>query len=344
MKNVYFVILAGGSGERLWPLSRHRQPKQLIPFLNNKSLLEQTLDRVKPLTTSIEQVVVVTNKDHARAVDKLVGDRVGKVIVEEVGRNTAPAILLACNYLAQKDPQALMVVLPSDAYIPDQSAFCLTITRGLAYLATSADIVVFGLKPSYAATGYGYIQANHEEPIAQNIGYKVVQFHEKPDSASAQVYVERGDMFWNIGIFAASVATFIEEFKKYVPQLVSDVGRFLNFSCSYSEIQSISIDYAIMEKSSKIIVFPASFEWFDVGNLNVFLTLQAKYSADSLPVISYDGAGNLASTKQKLVVCVGVSDLCIVETDDVILVAQKQTAENVKKVLPQVKSVRETSL
>lgn len=344
MKNVYFVVLAGGSGERLWPLSRHRQPKQLIPFLNKKSLLEQTLDRIQPLTTSIDRVVVVTNKDQVHAIEALVGCRVGKIIVEEVGRNTAPAILLACHYLVQKDPHAMVVVLPADAYIPDRDAFCSTIMQGISHLTAVDDIAVFGLKPTYAATGYGYIQADIARPIANSSGYAIVQFHEKPDQACAQMYVDRGDMLWNIGIFAASVKKFLEEFGLHAPQLTNDIEQYLRGTYKYSEVQNISVDYAVMEKSSKIVVFPALFEWYDVGNLNVFLTLQAKYSSDALPVISYDGTGNLASTKQKLVVCVGVSDLCIVETDDVILVAQKQTVENVKKVLPQVKSVRDVSL
>ncbi len=344
MKNIYFVVLAGGSGERLWPLSRHRQPKQLIPFLNNKSLLEQAIERILPLTPDKERIVVVTNKDHCQAVEQLVGTRVGHIIAEQAGRNTGPAILLACHHIMQKDSQAIIVVLPSDAYVPDCDAFCATIARGVEYLKIAEDVVMFGLKPTYPATGYGYLQADLLQPISDGNGYRIVQFHEKPDVVHAQEYVERGDMLWNIGIFAASVATFIQEFTEHAPNLSEDIAQYLSGERAYQDVQSISIDYAVIEKCSKVVVFPASFEWYDVGNLNVFLTLQAKYSPDALPVINFDGTGNLASTKQKLVVCVGVSDLCIVETDDVILVAQKHTAENVKKVLPQVRSVNEASL
>jgi mannose-1-phosphate guanylyltransferase len=344
MKNVYFVILAGGSGERLWPLSRHRHPKQLIPFLNNKSLLEQTIERILPLSTNKEQVIVVTNKDHAQAVRQLVGHQIGRIIIEEVERDTGPAILLACHYIMHQDPQALVVVLPSDAYVPNRNAFCTLIQQGINYLFSASDVLTFGLKPTYAATGYGYLQADISQPVAHSKGYKIAQFHEKPDIDHAQEYIMRNDMWWNIGIFAASIKTFVEEFAVHAPSVSAGVARYLQGKCTYQDVQSISIDYAVMEKCSRCVVFPASFEWYDVGNLNIFLTLQAKYSSDALPVISYDGTGNLASTKQKLVVCVGVSDLCIVETDDVILVAQKQTAENVKRVLPQVKLVREISL
>ncbi len=344
MKKVYFIILAGGSGERLWPLSRHRHPKQLIPFLDKKSLLEQTIERILPLTPDKEGIVVVTNQDHYQAVDQLVGSRVGHIIAERAGRNTGPAILLACHHIMQKDPQAIIVVLPSDAYVPDRDAFCATISLGIDHLNIADDLVMFGLKPTHPATGYGYLQTDILQPIFDGKGYRIAQFHEKPDLICAQEYVERGDMLWNIGIFAAAVDTFMREFAVHAPDLTADVLRYLSGECAYKDVRSISIDYAVIEKSSKVVVFPASFEWSDVGNLNVFLTLQARYSPDALPVINFDGTGNLASTKQKLVVCVGVSDLCIVETDDVILVTQKHTAENVKKVLPQVKSVREASL
>lgn len=336
MKNVYFVVLAGGSGERLWPLSRREHPKQLIPFLNNKSLLEQTLDRISSLVCNKNNIVVVTNKIYQQTVKNLIGDRVGTIIAEQAARNTAPAILLACEHIKKQDEQALVVVLPADAYIPDVQAFCDLLSDGLAYLNQAQDIVMFGLKPTCAATGYGYIQSDSGRPVDGG-GYRVLRFHEKPDEIRAQIYAKQSDMWWNIGIFAAAIQTFMQEFSHHAPDVVAGVTRYLCGESSYEEVSSISIDYAVIEKSSRIVVFPALFEWSDVGNLSVFLTLQAQHSPHALPVISFDGVGNLASTKQKLVVCVGVSDLCIVETDDVILITKKNTAENVKNVLPFVK-------
>lgn len=344
MKNTYFVILAGGCGERLWPLSRRQHPKQLIPFLNNKSLLEQTLDRISSLVAKKEHIVVVTNKDYEQAVQKLIGSRVGMIIAEEAARNTAPAILLACEYIKKEDSDAKIVVLPADAYIPDHNAFCATIADGLDYLEFEEckDIVTFGLRPTYAATGYGYIQSNSKESCGA--GYRIARFHEKPDQIHAQIYATQGDMWWNIGIFAACLKTFDREFTEHAPDVVMGISRYLLGQIAYEQVPNISIDYAVMEKSANIVVFPALFDWSDVGNLNVFLSLRAQHAPDNIPVINFDGSGNLASTKQKLVVCVGVSDLCIVETDDVILITKKDMAENIKKVLPQVKKTDQNYL
>ncbi len=344
MKNVFFVILAGGNGERLWPLSRRSYPKQLIPFLNNTSLLEQTLDRIDPLVASKDHVVIVTNKNYYNVLERMVGDRVGAIIVEDEARNTAPAILLACHHIAQKDSDAAMIVLPADAYIPDNQAFIKVINDGLSFVDQYDDIVVFGVKPTHAATGYGYVQFDVQQPVGSAGGYRIVQFHEKPDKDRAVSYLQSDAMLWNIGIFAARVQTFFDEFEHHAPAVARAVSRYEQQECSYADIPSISIDYAVMEKSSRIVVFPASFDWYDVGNLHVFLSLQAQNMHDTLPVINVDGAGNMASAKQKLVVCVGVSDLCIVETDDVILVTKKNAAEDIKKVLPHVKKISEASL
>jgi mannose-1-phosphate guanylyltransferase/mannose-6-phosphate isomerase len=344
MNNLYVVILAGGNGERLWPLSRHQQPKQLIPFLNKKSLLEQTIERVSLLVDCKTNIIVVTNKDHYQAVEQLVGKSVGWIIAEEAARNTAPAILLACHHISQQDENALIVVVPSDAYIPERNAFCKAITYGIEHLTSCHDIAMFGLKPTYAATGYGYLQADSLQPIAHDKGYKIIQFHEKPNKINAQAYIQRNDMFWNIGIFAASVKTFIHEFTLHSPSIATGIEQYFHGKSPYTDLPNISIDYAVIEKSKNVVVFPVSFEWYDVGNLHVFLTLQAKYSPDASSVINFNGTGNLASTKQKLAVCVGVSDLCIIETDDVILVTQKDSAEDIKKVLPQVKIIQRQSI
>lgn len=338
MKNIYFVVLAGGSGDRLWPLSNKEHPKQLIPFLSNKSLLEQTLDRISSLVSNKNNVIIVTHKDYQQSINTLVGHRVGMIIIEEVARNTAPAILLACEYIRKRDNHALVVVLPSDAYIPDSNAFCSTLSDGVMYLEKENcnDIVMFGLKPNRAATGYGYIQSDCNKPVDGG-GYRVLCFHEKPDEVRAQIYAKQSDMWWNIGIFAASVQTFLQEFLWHAPDVVAGVSRYLGGESSYEDVPNISIDYAVIEKSLHVVVFPALFDWFDVGNLNVFLTLQDRYSQHVVSVMSFDGAGNLASTQKKFVVCIGVSDLCIVETGDVLLITQKKSAENVKQVLPFVK-------
>ncbi|KKQ49041.1 MAG: Mannose-6-phosphate isomerase, type 2 [candidate division TM6 bacterium GW2011_GWF2_38_10] len=344
MKNIYFVILAGGSGERLWPLSRHARPKQLIPFLDNTSLLEQTLARISPLVACAQQVVVVTNKVHEGAVRDLIGDQVGTIIAEPEGRNTAPAILWACHRIKVMDPQALVVVLPADAYVPDRDAFCELIAHGANYLEREDDIVLFGLQPTYPATGYGYIEADTACSLGEHETFRVVRFCEKPDLLKAQAYVAMGNMLWNIGIFAASVSTFLREFDMHVPDVVTAFGNFMANKNPYAHVPSISIDYAVLEKSSRLVVLPALFEWYDVGNLSVFLSLQERYAQQGSSVINILGQGNLASAHKKLVVCVGVSDLCVVETDDALLIVHQDAVEHVKKAIPEVKKVSAASL
>jgi len=340
MKHLYAVILAGGNGERLWPLSRRQQPKQLIPFLNGKSLLEQTIDRVLPLVENKSHIIVVTSQEQAPLIEALVGNQVGMIIAEPVARNTGPAILLACHKIMQEDHEAFMVVLPSDAFIPDNQAFIQAINPALEYISQSKKIAVFGLAPTYPATGYGYIQADTEQKIGVLDGYVVARFYEKPDHVRAQGYLQQGNMYWNIGIFAAHVQVFIEEFKACAPEIADAVQRYASNVGLYQDAPSISIDYAVMEKSFHVVVFPVHFAWNDVGNLRVFLELQAMHASAqqaNAAVVSLDGTNNLAKTNKKIVACIGVSDLCIVETEDVLLIVQKDRAEDVKKLLAQVK-------
>lgn len=346
MKHLYAVILAGGSGERLWPLSRKQQPKQLIPFLNGKSLLEQTIDRVLPLVENKLHIVVVTNQAQEPLIKSLVGDQVGMIIAEPTARNTGPAILLACHKIMQEDNEALVLVLPSDAFIPDLKAFAQAIKPALEYAVQSKNIAVFGLTPTAPATGYGYIQADTQKMI-EGGGFSVAKFHEKPDRVRAEKYMQQGNMYWNIGIFAARVHVFIEEFKTCAPEIADAVQRYMVNAGFYEDAPSISIDYAVMEKSFHVVVFPVNFVWNDVGNLRVFLELQGLHTSGqpgSVEVLSLDGMNNLAKTNKKIVACIGVSDLCIVETEDVLLIVKKDRAEDVKKILAQVKVSHQSCL
>ena len=369
MNKIFFVILAGGSGSRLWPLSRERRPKQLMPFLGDKSLLEQTVERVENIvlpggnSPDSNSIFVVTNKNQAELVKEVVGDRAG-IFSEPESRNTAPAILLSCleierlieasfNCHPGLDPGSnplldpVVVFLSADAFIPDQKKFNLYIKDAIDYASSNDRIVTLGLKPRFAATGYGYIQADLKGKDKNFDCYKVLKFHEKPTSDVAEYYLSCSEMFWNIGIFVSKVKVLLSEFKKHQPVLTSNLNSAtLNVSsefegvkyAGYSKLPNISIDYAIMEKSKIVTVFPADFDWYDVGNLEVFLSLQDKYIDKKVGVINIDGTNNLVSAKKKLVVFIGVDDLCLVETEDVILVSKKKDVEKVKGVLPIIKN------
>jgi mannose-1-phosphate guanylyltransferase len=336
--HVYFVILAGGSGERLWPLSKKDRPKQLLPFLGKTSLLEQVIDRIKPLAQSKEHIIVVTNAEHEQIINDMIGDQIGAILTEPVGRNTGPAVARVCLELQKKDPDARVVILPADHFIPEKHKFYQVLDPALDYAAQHEQIVLFGLVPTFAATGYGYIQAGTERKAEQHESFNVVRFHEKPERVLAESYLARSDMFWNIGIFIARASVFIREFTQHAPELVAGVNLFMQGACLYQDLPNISIDYAVMEKSKNITVFVADFEWHDVGNLNTFLSIKSRYAPnDPLQIISIDEHDNLVSSDKKIIALIGVHDLCIVQTDDVIVVAARDRVESVKQVLGKLK-------
>lgn len=337
MTTVYAGIMAGGSGTRLWPLSDKNRPKQLMPFLHNNSLLDQAIERVMLLVTTPEKIFVVTSAEQEALIKQAVGNKIGFIVSEPEGRNTAPAILLSCYRVYQQDPEAVVIFLPADHFMPDTQAFAAIVAKATTYVAKYNNIALFGLKPRHAATGYGYIQTN--SLINEQGFFSVAKFHEKPSIALAQAYADRHDMLWNMGIFVARASTFLQEFKTCAPMLDLVMQAYLQGACSYADLENISIDYAVMEKSINTVVFAVDLEWYDVGNVYTFLQLKEAYSHDNATVINVDATENLAYSKKKHVVCVGVDDLCIVETDDALLIVKKDKAELVKQVPAKIKEL-----
>ena len=340
----HFVILAGGSGQRLWPLSTKKRPKHLIPFLENKSLLEQTIERINSSRTD-KKIWILTNQEQLQLVKQHVNHLNVNVIAEPVARNTAPAILWICNQIRANDYNATVIILPADHFIPDKTIFNQTIEYAIKFAQDNPKIVTLGITPSSAATGYGYIQANMiaSSNIYPNV-HPVVKFHEKPDIQAALQYVKQTDMFWNAGIFVGTASTFLNEFESCSKKLFDAMQHFMRDKMDYADIENISVDYAVMEKSFNICLIPANFEWYDVGNLAVFLSLKKRFEKTTESIITIEGHNNLANTTKKLVVCVGVSDLCIIETADVILIAKNGCTENVKAALTEVKKSHESTL
>lgn len=334
----YAVILAGGKGERLWPLSREKQPKQLLPFVNHNSLLEDTLNRLNELISQKNRFLITTQQQK-EIINNHVGNIVGTILVEPVARNTAPAILLSCLMLAQQDSDAVVIFLPADPYIPDTKKFVHTVSQALEYSQTHDDIILLGVKPRFPATGYGYIEF---QPDAQDncIG-SVIKFHEKPSLETAKKYCSMQSMLWNIGIFCAKVSVFLQQFQKYAPEMYATMENYIQSGDQsfYAALPSISIDYAIMEKSDAVKVVPVDFEWSDVGNLDIFLTLQQAARPDKQQEhIEIESHNNLISGPAgKLIALVGVHDLCIVETPDALLVMKRSEAEKVKSVVEALK-------
>lgn len=338
MNHVYFGILAGGSGERLWPLSKKNRPKQLLPFLENKSLLQHTIERINLVTDFKENIFVVTNQEQKTLIEQDVQDSIGFVLAEPCGRNTAPAILWAAQTIYNKDPRATIVFLTADHFVPEPEKFNYVISKAVNYIAHHNKIAIFGLTPTYAATGYGYIQASLAEKKNGKGWYPVKAFHEKPHQELAFKYLSEDDMFWNMGVFAGQASTFISEFEKHAPDVFNTMEKFMKEEGSYSDVPKISVDYAIMEKSNNTIIFPADFEWYDVGNIHTFLKLQKKYKTQQKEtILEIDASNNFIKTNKKIVACIGIKNLCIVETKDTLLITRNDKVEEVKKILGKVK-------
>lgn len=333
-RNVYCVILAGGDGTRLWPLSRQTKPKQLLPLGSDATLLEQAIDRIVPLIPQ-EFIWISTTKQHEQGIQDAVGKRVGRILVEPGSRNTGPAILLCCMEIHALDPDAVIVFLPADPFIPqrDWKKFRNFMEHAVHYASEHDEIVLLGVEPTYPATGYGYIAFDKQEAAQSDAPYKVTHFREKPSLEVAERYVDEGNNLWNIGIFCAQAATFMDEFNSTAPRMFAGVQGYLNNECSYQSVISDSIDYAVMEKSKKVSVLPVDFNWCDVGNIEVFLSLKQQYNTLDANFISVDSRNNLVDVPGRLVALVGVDDLCIVEVDDALLITKRKTAEEVRGIV-----------
>lgn len=331
IKHAYGVVLAGGSGERLWPLSRKNKPKQFLALGSEKTLLEQSIER---LYTVIERdcVWLVTSENHKNRVEDVVGQSLGNLVVEPVGRNTGPAILLTCLQLCAHDPEAIVVFVPADAFIPQSSMRDVenALRKAIEFVSVHDVIALFGVMPTHAATGYGYIEYELENALSLP---RVKSFHEKPSREIAARYIQKPNMLWNIGMFAARARVIIDEFKKNAPQLYDDVMAYAAHTKKYDALASISIDYAVIEKSDNVHVLPVSFSWCDVGNLEVFLSLKKQSQIMGGNAIEIDAHNNLVEVPNKLVALVGVDDLCVVETPDALLITKRSEAEKVRAVV-----------
>ncbi|MFC1841599.1 mannose-1-phosphate guanylyltransferase [Candidatus Dependentiae bacterium] len=333
-KNAYFIILAGGSGTRLWPLSRQEKPKQFLEVGEEKTLIDQAIERVSAIAPK-ENIWISTTKNHEENIKRYVGDKIGHIVVEPGLRNTAPAILLACLELHKKDPDAVVMFLPSDPFIEDKDKFVAYVKSAIEFSMENNHITLFGITPTYPATGYGYIEFDNVNK--KDAPYQVLKFHEKPKLEVAKAYVAQDNMVWNICMFCGKVKVFLEEFAKEAPEIFDGVTKYVNGHGDYNDVKSDSIDYAVMEKSKNIFVIPADFPWCDVGNIEVFLTIQKQNMQLDENVVSVDSKNNMVSVKDKLVALVGVDNLCIVETNDTLLITKRNQAEKVRQIVQQLK-------
>jgi mannose-1-phosphate guanylyltransferase / mannose-6-phosphate isomerase len=349
MKNVA-VILCGGSGSRLWPLSRQAQPKQFHAFVNGISLLAQTVQRANQLTF-IDHILIVSGSAHQHLLRAHVAPHTDKPVhylLEPIARNTAAAIACAAHYIKLHicDAQpACMIVMPSDHYMTNMQAFSDSIEQAIIG-ARLGRLMTFGVKPTSPETGYGYIQRG--QSLAGTSCHEVARFVEKPNLVKAQEMINNPDYAWNSGIFVFDTHTLLAEMDQFEPQISESsqaavgLGALHNdfFSLHHESLQacpSNSIDYAVLEKSQKIAVATMQASWSDLGSWSAVAELSSSGSqaSQSQPVISINSGDNYIHA-QKTVAIVGLSDLVVIDTPDALLVAHKQQSQQVKQVVDQI--------
>lgn len=341
---MYGVILAGGSGSRLWPLSRELYPKQLIKLNNGESLLQSTFKRLNAFIEA-QNIISITNIKHATDVKFQLNSASGNNIVleEPMGKNTAPAIATTLEYIRQKsNGDDIVIIVPSDHLIEDIDAFKKTVIEGYK-LAVSGHIVTFGIKPSYPETGYGYIKVANQ----LQEGFKVEKFVEKPDLKTAETYLKNGNYYWNGGIFMGKISVFMNEFKKLTADIYSNLSMLdfskqstINYSI-YENMPSISIDYAIMEKSDKIALVELKSDWNDVGSWQSLYNVKPKDKNGNVVegnVIANNTKNSFIYSSKKLVATSGLENVIIVETEDAIMACHKDQSQEVKKIYDELKA------
>ncbi|MEO0499316.1 MAG: mannose-1-phosphate guanylyltransferase/mannose-6-phosphate isomerase [Pseudomonadota bacterium] len=341
------VILSGGSGTRLWPLSRTQRPKQMLTLGQDRNMIAATVARVSG--PDFAPPIIVAGAAHEALVDAALDqESIGALILEPAARNTAPAIALAAHKVMMQAPETLLLVMPSDHLIKDTDAFHAAI-HAAAPLAADEWLVTFGIQPSHAETGYGYIEA--AEPLSER-GRRVARFHEKPDAARAEAYVESGEFYWNAGIFLMRADAYLAALETHAEDIARDAATAWANRVTEGDVDrpdrnafascaSQSIDYAVMEPAARKAVIPVDMGWSDIGGfaaLHDVLPKDTHGNAVHGDAIIEDSSGTLLWAEDILVAAVGVDDLAIVATPDAVTVMPLSRAQDIKRVVDRLKA------
>lgn len=346
-KNIYCIIMAGGAGTRFWPLSRQSMPKQFLDILGTgRSFIRHTYERFARLVPPEHFLVMTNNAYKDLVLEHLPELRPDQVMCEPIGRNTAPCIAYAAERLAKEDPEAMMIVTPSDHLILDEAGFINVARECVEYASANDALMTIGLRPTRPETGYGYIQVNSREAIS-----KVKTFTEKPNLEMAQTFLASGEFLWNSGIFVWSVEQIRKALQQFLPELsalfaqaaehIGTEGETAAIERVFSECRSISIDYGVMEKAENVYVHTGDFGWSDMGtwgSLYQYYPKDDEANACSSEAVMFDATGCLVSMpKDKLAVINGLKDYIVVDTPDVLMICPRSNEPIIKTFINEIR-------
>jgi mannose-1-phosphate guanylyltransferase len=348
---IYALILAGGSGERFWPLSRKTRPKQLLALVSQQTLLQETLGRLEGFVPR-ENILILTNRDQEPTVRKLVPELPKEnIVAEPAKRDTAAAIALGAGWISKRDRTATMIVLPADHVIHDKAGFQKTLRVASKAAEETGELVTIGIKPTWACPGFGYVEMGEEIKIPGAEGgaavSEVKRFREKPNSELAETFVKKGNFRWNAGMFIWSIPSILSALHRHTPQLAEfvelihqapELAKLLEEK--FAKLPKISIDYAIMEKASRVLVVEAAFDWDDVGGWTAvakYLKKDAAGNFTSVTTSTLDAQDNIICAQPKThVALLGVRNLIVVQTEDAVLVCHRHEAERIKELVAKI--------
>ncbi|MGI6436301.1 MAG: mannose-1-phosphate guanylyltransferase [Syntrophomonadaceae bacterium] len=338
------AILAGGRGVRLWPESRSQHPKQLCKLVGNKSMLDHTIDRLKHAGCS--KIIIITGDELLESINGLVNNRKDRqdieILSEPEGKNTAPAVGLVLSQYINKSDEVLGI-FPADHHILNEQVFIDSLYRA-GQAAHQGHIVTIGIQPDRPETGYGYIEKTKWEIGSIGNVYQVNSFYEKPNATLAEKYIETGRFMWNAGIYVGKIGVLMDEFRKHLPDIYAVASNgYQHYKQSYAQLPSISLDHGIAEKSDRMAVVPADFGWCDLGSWNALSEVHPTDEKDNVcaghDIIMMDSQRCIIKQNKKTIVLFGVEDLVVVETDDVIMVADRKKCQNIRDLTEVLKSM-----
>src|SRR5436309_3000843 len=345
--SLYALILAGGSGERFWPLSRRHRPKQLLRLVSERTLLEETIARLDGLVPP-ERILILANVEQEKSMRELLKHfPKDNIIAEPAKRDTAAAVALGAGWVAGRDHAATMLVLPADHVIADREAFQDTMKTAAAAAEETRSLVTIGIKPTWACPGFGYIEqgeAVHLRDGGKIAVHRVIRFREKPNTDLAESFLRKGNFRWNAGMFVWSVATILTEFNRHAAELADFISqvrspKYLDkiLHDRFASLPRISFDYAIMEKADRVLVVEASFDWDDVGSWPAvarYFKKDAHGNAANSPLTALDSSDNIIfNDGETTIALLGVRNLIVVRTGDAILVCHRHDAERIKNLV-----------